>query len=179
MGKIVGLTGHARCGKDTMANMLVDKYAFVKLSFASPIRDFVAHCCGLSLKEMEVVKEKPHPNLLGKSPRYAMQTLGTEWGRMIIGNNFWVNLCLEKAKELSDSGLNVVVPDVRFDNEARAIKDSGGMIIKILRPSKEKIELASHESEKGVSKWFIDDIVWNESKPEDMLNGYTEESFKS
>ena len=38
---IIGLTGYARSGKDSVAKVLVDHYGFIRLAFADPIRDLL------------------------------------------------------------------------------------------------------------------------------------------
>ena len=67
------------------------------------------------------------------TPRKLLQLLGTECGRQIIHPNIWVNALF--ASYLKDS--NWVVTDVRFPNEAQAIKDKGGIVIRVERNASE------------------------------------------
>ncbi|MEU9859193.1 hypothetical protein AB0E19_38720, partial [Streptomyces sp. NPDC047974] len=89
--KIIGITGRARSGKDTLAEFLVSDHGFVKLSFAAPIRAFVADITGLPVSAMEdgPLKEEPLDWLNGQTPRRLMQTVGTEWGREMIDRDLW------------------------------------------------------------------------------------------
>ncbi|SDW38102.1 hypothetical protein [Nitrosomonas communis] len=58
------------------------------------------------------LKEKPHDDLLGKSPRDVMQSFGVEWGRKLIHPDIWV----KRVENLIDHYLRLVLSDVRFDN---------------------------------------------------------------
>lgn len=66
------------------------------------------------------------------TPRYVLQTLGTEWGRT-IDKDIWVKTALRRAAALKD-GDAVLITDVRFINEARAIVAGGGQVWRIERP---------------------------------------------
>lgn len=131
---IIGLTGYAQSGKSTVADYLVKKHGFTLIKFAGPLKSMM-RALGLGEREIEGdLKEKPCALLGGKSPREAMQLLGTEWGRQHFGQNFWVNIALERAASVLDQGGQVVIDDVRFANEAAAIRIYGGKLFKITRP---------------------------------------------
>ncbi len=59
-----------------------------------------------------------------------MQSLGTNWGRDMLGPNIWVEAAIDRANQFE----KVVFSDVRFPNEVTAIKQAGGTIIRIVRP---------------------------------------------
>lgn len=153
---LIGLCGFARSGKSVAASILQERHGFSELSFASPIREFIRGLLMVDMPTFETIKDKPHPLLSGKSPRFAMQTLGTEWGRHGISSTLWVDVCIQKARALMDSGTYVVVSDVRFDNEARAIRDAGGIIIRLHRSDIPRILEATHESESGITDTLVD-----------------------
>jgi hypothetical protein len=156
---LIGLTGKAGSGKDTVADALVEHHGFVKMSFAEPIKDAVAALLNVSPRKWEDRKWKETPVAsLGLSPRRLAQTLGTEWGREVNGTDFWV-LLLEA--RLKDAGDRVVISDVRFDNEARWVNDKGGYLLQIERNAVQAIE--SHSSEDGVSYALIDYLMFNDT----------------
>jgi hypothetical protein len=66
--------------------------------------------------------------------RHALQTLGTEWGRKCMGENFWVDIWRFKAERYLRSGVNVVVDDMRFPNEFAAVQALDGWTWKVVRP---------------------------------------------
>lgn len=130
--QIIGLAGVAGSGKSTAATILVETFGFVRLRFAGPIKAMMK-CLGLSDAEVDGhLKESPCKILGGKTPRHAMQTLGTEWGRQMISDSLWLDIV--KAGIASIDPGSVVIDDVRFDNEACAIRDVGGILIRIARP---------------------------------------------
>ena len=78
-------------------------------------------------------------NLVKLTPRKLLQLLGTEAGRQIIHPNIWVNALFadfenNKSDWLSATNSKWIITDVRFPNEAQAIKDRGGILIRINRP---------------------------------------------
>lgn len=158
-GMLVGVAGRARAGKDTIAGYLGERYAFHRESFAEPIRTFVRHILGLSKDDLETNKETPI-GWLDATPRRLMQTVGTEWGRG-IDPELWIKSALRRAEPALFSGRNVVISDVRFDNEAEAIKAAGGLIVRVVRPDGAPVE--AHASEAGISESLVDITLLNDS----------------
>lgn len=150
--RVVALSGVAGSGKSTAAaHLQYQGYTLVK--FAGPLKDMI-RAIGLSESQIEGTdKEKPSPLLLGKTPRYAMQTLGTEWGRNIIGPHFWVGIWESRVLDVLGNGGRVVVDDCRFANEAKAVRALGGIIVRL--ESRGGIA-GGHESEKMD---FDEDII--------------------
>lgn len=128
---VIAFAGVAGSGKTTAAMHLLNTHGYVRTRFADPLKAML-RAIGLGSEELDGwLKEKPMALLGGKTPRHAMQTLGTEWGRECIGKTFWENLWIERASECLDMGGRVVVDDVRFANEAEAVRRLGGMVVGI------------------------------------------------
>ena len=131
---LIGLTGKAGSGKSFAAQRLVDHHGFRRVKFADPLKNMLR---AIGLKDIHLegeLKEVPSRILCGKSPRQTMQTLGTEWGRDIMGEDFWLNLFFI-AVTSSDRGLApIVCDDVRFPNEAGLIRSIGGHVVQITAP---------------------------------------------
>ena len=133
---VVGLIGLKGCGKSTVARVFTDR-EFAIVSLASPLRAMLGTLLaarGVSTEEVARMltgdkKESPHWALNGKSPRHAMQTLGTEWGRDLMAPTIWVDAWRDDAMRHK----RVVVDDVRFPNEVGAIKALGGTMVRIVR----------------------------------------------
>lgn len=126
---LFALAGPAGAGKTTAADYLVRRHGYIRLKFADPLKDML-RAIGLTEAEIEGdLKEVPSKRLCGQSPRWAMQALGTEWGRRCIGDRFWVNLWAARAGSVFAHGGRVVVDDCRFLNEAEAIRHEGGIIV--------------------------------------------------
>lgn len=154
---VIGLAGPAGVGKSTLARAIVNAYptnpieqSRVRImSFADPIRDMLR---ALGVPEAAIVgdkaaKERPCAELCGASARQAMRLLGTEWGREGVHRDLWVAAWLRRLAETPEPV--VVVDDVRFENEVAAIREVGGVIIGLARPSVRYER--DHASETGVS----------------------------
>ncbi len=134
---IIGFVGRKRSGK-TIASEAIRKRCiannvpFKRHGFADPIRQFALN---VGLTDEQVFgseKETPLDMLGGKSPRQFMQLFGTEFGRNMIHDKFWIAVWMKTLPSLS-RGI-VAVDDVRFQNEADAIRAVGGTLVRISRP---------------------------------------------
>lgn len=148
--KLIGLTGAAGSGKDTAVDYLVDRYGWRKVSFAQPLKDGLCAMLGWSPEQLNdrEWKETPLPSI-GKSPRQLMQTIGTEWGRELVHPDLWLILARARITKYLECGCDVVVSDVRFDNEAELIRSMGGTIVHISRAGIAGV--TPHASESGVT----------------------------
>lgn len=161
--RLIGITGKAGSGKDTLADAIVLEFGAVKYNFALPLKEGLNAIMGWSMEMWNdrVWKER-EIRWLGKSPRQCAQTLGTEWGREEVHPELWVMLALHRFELHSQtSKVPFVIADVRFDNEARAIRRQGGVVIKVIRPDANPI--SEHVSEKGVSDEHIDHVLVNDT----------------
>jgi hypothetical protein len=161
---IIGLSGWARSGKDTVANHLVENHGFVKMAFADPMREAlyrlnpsiqIGEVYGVHLAS--AVDSMGWEELKGISPdiRPLLQRLGTEVGRQMFGENIWVDLAMKAAAQHS----NVVFADCRFQNEADAIRSAGGSIWRIERPGVEAVN--DHISEHELDEYAFDATLKN------------------
>lgn len=155
---IIGLTGYAQSGKDTVANILVKDYGFQRVAFADKIRDLLyemdppvpvdTHVVGLQ-NYIDVYgwdEAKKHPTV-----RSMLQNLGVG-GRTIFGENHWI---VETVKWLSPTSNNYVIADVRFTNEAEWIKDMyNAPIWRVSRPGVTAVN--SHISETQMDNYQVD-----------------------
>lgn len=144
---IVGIAGKKRAGKDTIAREFIQR-GFQHDSFAAPIRRFVADLIGYEITDEN--KESPIAWAPHLTPRLLMQTVGTEWGRA-MDPDLWVKSFINRVNG------NIVAPDVRFENEASAIRNAGGLMIHVQRNI---VHDDSHASEAGVGVRFdLGDIL--------------------
>jgi hypothetical protein len=166
---LIGLAGAAGAGKDTVAEHLVNRHGFVRMALADPLYEMLSHLTGLPAGHLmrRDVKEAPL-GWLGVSPRRMLQTLGTEWGRGLIDDDIWIKHLLRR---IDASGSPVAVSDVRFDNEAAAIRGRGGIIVEVVRPeplSGVSSEARNHSSESGISSAFVDVVIVNGGTVNDL-----------
>ncbi|MBP2232561.1 hypothetical protein J2847_005890 [Azospirillum agricola] len=158
---VLGLSGLAGSGKSTVANRLVERWGFRREKFSGPLKDMMR---GLGLTEREIEgdrKEQPCDLLCGATPRWAMQALGTEWGRVQIHPDLWVSAWAKRAGQ----GL-VVADDVRFVNECSAVRALGGFVIRVERPG---IVSGVHLSEQEMSRIGPDCTFQNDGSIADLI----------
>lgn len=143
---VIALTGLAGSGKSTASKYLVEKHGYQLVKFAGPLKDML-RAIGFGEDDIEGSdKELSNSLLCDKTPRHAMQTLGTEWGRKCIGENFWTGLWVDTATGVIAKGGRVVVDDCRFPNEAAEIRKLGGVVWRMVGRGG---IAGAHESEAG------------------------------
>lgn len=161
---IVGISGYARSGKNEAATALVG-LGFKQVAFADTLREFLLALnpmVGLRLGAIRVsdviaeygwdgYKSSPY----GKEMRELMQRLGTDCGREMIHDRVWIDAAFNKG------GRDMVIPDVRFPNEARAIHEHNGIVLRIERPGVGPAN--SHPSETALDDWKFDAVIKNNS----------------
>lgn len=137
--KLIGLCGLAESGKSTAARLLGGEV----ISFAKPLKDMLATFGLTDAQLYGDQKFEPCDLLGGKTPRHAMQTLGTEWGREAIYPSIWTDAW--KRRVLASESSVVICDDVRFGNEVELIRSMGGVVIAIQRDAAGRA--GSHPSE--------------------------------
>lgn len=173
MPSLIVLFGPQQAGKTTTSNELVKKLGFIKVSFADPLYFFAAHLLGVSPEEIRnLPKEEPRVELEGKSIRRTLQTLGTEWGRDMMGQDIWLNNAVRRIKQLQAEGKHVVVDDCRFTNEFAAMRGAGGMMVKINRPKGPAQSAPTHGSEQDWKLEEPDFVLWNDHDSEDAFKAF-------
>ena len=165
--EVIGLTGYAQSGKDTVASILVEKYGYRRIAFADKIRDFLYGinpmvACSPTGYLQDLV------NLVGwneakKEPqvRRLLQDLGIS-ARELLDENIWITSALGKI----NSGERVVVTDVRFENEAMMIKLMGGQLWRVKRVGVGPVN--DHVSESELDGYKVDQIFVNNGSIEDL-----------
>ena len=157
---IIGLSGYARSGKDTVAKYLVENHGFVRVAFADTLRNI--------LSELNPILEDGHRlneavKMYGwditKSKydevRRLLQVLGVA-GRELIAEDVWIGAALKTPT----NGAPVVISDVRFKNEADVIKKLGGSIWRVVRPDTAPVN--SHVSEVQMNYYSFDELIMND-----------------
>jgi len=128
---IIGLGFQARSGKDTVADFLVENHSFTKIAFADALKEGAAVIFGLDHDQLYGDKKDVVDEFWEDTPRNILQKMGTECMRRGYRDDLWVK-CVERAIRLHE--LNWVITDVRFPNEAEAIKKWGGFLARVDRP---------------------------------------------
>lgn len=177
--RVFAFTGLKQSGKSTAA--LCAKHELksrgqnvLSLHFAQSLKDMLT-IFGLTHAELYgEAKEVPSPLLCGKTPRWAMQALGTEWGRDCIGEDIWVNHWKRKAAEFLKGPNNcILVEDLRFKNELAALKEVGAHTFRIVNP---RISLTPepHPSEVMIPHLDVNQTILNDGTMQQLSDAVQE-----
>jgi hypothetical protein len=201
---IVGFVGFIGSGKDTAADYLVNFHGYRRESFANTLKDAVSVVFGWDrtmlegrTKEAREWREQPDEwwsKRLGKdmTPRWILQHWGTDVLRQHFHDDIWIASLENKMRKTGD---NIVISDVRFPNEIKAIHNAGGIVVRVKRgddpewydaavsvnkgpdgnlvwsTSKTKLEkYGIHTSETAWVGGDIDHTVWNNSSIDDLFD---------
>lgn len=184
---VIGLTGAIGSGKDAAALFLTDA-GYERRAFADALREEVGHAFDIHPQHMALLcsrehKERPdtafemtrcrdisfqrvmadaglHGHRLA-SPRTIMRLWGTEYRRKQVPG-YWIN---KLARFYDECEHPLVIPDVRFEDEAAWVRDNG-LLIHIERVNNPYAdEMSGHQSDSGVTfvegdcKFFNDDSL--------------------
>lgn len=150
--KLIGILGRLRVGKDTTGDYLVDNHDYVKIAFATPLKEGCKIFFNLNDHDVYEGKDVIHP-YWGVTPRTLIKYIANDVFRSdinrvlpTVGDKFWVNHGINRYNELKDVN-SVVFSDVRFQSEIDAIHDNGGIIVKIINNNVEKMADEDHIDE--------------------------------
>ena len=157
---IVGFVGFIGSGKDTAADYLVNFHGYRRDSFANTLKDAVACVFGWDrtllegrTKEAREWREQVDTwwaDRLGMphlTPRWVLQYWGTDVLRKGFHDDIWIASLENKMRKTGD---NIVISDVRFPNEIKAIHNAGGIVVRIKRGEE--------------PEWYQDAINMNEGR---------------
>lgn len=148
---LIGFCGAAYAGKSSSAKYFINKYNFTQLAFASALKENIGkNIFGLSDEQLYGTKKEEVDERWGLSARQILQQSGNEMRK--IHNEIWVKTLINTAKQQGNAA-NIVVDDVRYPNEINAIKDAGGVVIKVVRPEHKQLGASEskHESETALN----------------------------
>lgn len=165
---VVGLTGMAGCGKDTVADFLVANHGFTRIAFADPLRAMaydlnpIVDWHGRDAVRLQTVVDRDGWDIAKRvypEVRGILQRIGTDVVRKHVSPTFWVDRAMDTILAAGEDARRVAT-DCRFANEAKAI-DEIGWVIQVVRPGLAPLP-GAHASEAGVPSEFISFTVDND-----------------
>jgi dephospho-CoA kinase len=168
---IIGITGLKGSGKGEASNVLMD-LGYHRMKMAGILKSMLL-ALGLSESEIEGEKKEVPCDLLGgKTPRWAMQALGTEYGRNLIHPDLWVNAMRHKLKIHTKvfHWRSIVIDDIRFPNEVALIKEFSGQMWRVVRPG---LLAEDHPSESQVMSLPVDLEIENSGDLQELATTVT------
>ena len=167
---IIGLTGAAMCGKSTIARALAQTSPGrgQVISFAQPLKAMLTtllfEAGDASAATTVQDKASRNPTLNGHTVRHALQTLGTEWGREQMRDpgkteSMWTQIGMARMNRGLTAADITIFDDVRFEDEANAIRWHAGFVIGLVRGSGLEGSAGAHASEDGIEPdlWIAND----------------------
>lgn len=163
----IGIVGYRHSGKTQLARALMDRdQRFTRIPLAGPLKAAAASMCNAFLDEFGIVWGQVTPNVIEANKarfRPFLQWLGTDFAREFIGpDTFWIDRFRAEVRVAESFGQRVICDDMRFPNEAEALRAMGFLIVKIERPEAdrlasleragEKPETSLHSSETEIAK---------------------------
>lgn len=168
---LIGVHAPLNGGKDTTADYIINMMKpisaparFKAYAFAKPIKEALKILFGFSDMQLNdrVLKEQVD-EFWGFSPRFAMQRLGTEYGRDMMRKDVWIKRAELEASNNLQSGINTIITDVRFQNEADWIRSQpNSALIYIKVPNLHRDEKYNHGSEAGITEEPSDLVIIND-----------------
>ena len=165
---IIGLSGWAQTGKDSVGNVLQKNHEMAQRAFADPMRESMKKLDpyvneeGMRLSDALIREGGWEWAKKNTDTRRLLQIYGTDIGRKMFGEDFWVDQAFKGIEELRQ----IVFTDTRFPNEAQRVKDSGGTVWRISRPG---VEAANdHASEHALDDWNFDYHINNNGTLEEL-----------
>ncbi len=174
MATLIGITGRAGAGKNTLAEAIVSAMGGGEIvGFGDTLRDVVEAAFGSRYETQEskaAVDEYWDRRLVGPGDsisqklgdrqvtgRRILQFFGTEIFRNLVHPDFWL-FTMERrlAQPKYQQAPVVVIADVRFENEASFIRRRGGEVIEIMRADQRSTAAADHASEAGLPDSMLD-----------------------
>jgi hypothetical protein len=153
--QLIGLGYQARTGKDSVADYLVQKHGFVKVPFALALKKACRPIFNLSNRQTDGDQKEVIDPYWGASPRELLQRIGTD----AIRNHFDPDVWVKSFHQYITLGFysHVVIPDVRFRNEADYVVAMGGTLVRCVCDGGSKLneKRAAH-----VSETELDDYPW-------------------
>lgn len=171
---IIGILGKKYSGKDTIADYFVENFNFQKYTLASTLKSICKLLFNFTDEQLNTSQKEIVDDVWNISPRKCMEFLGTdifrnEINELIpnIGDNFWIKVLTSKINN-DNKHNNIVISDVRFQNEIDYIHKLGGIIIKVQKHDNPNYEYSSIEN--NIDTLIGDYVVDNNHSIDDLYN---------
>lgn len=173
---IIGLVGVERSGKDTIADYLVANHNFKKHNMADPIREIAKIMFDWPAELLTGPAKDIIDPVTGIKPRDFFTWFGTDIAQFAIYKQFpalessipprtiWARAMTSFIKTHIRTH-NIVIPDIRFIHEAKALQAAGGILIRISNPDR--------ETESQINKYDLAELMSSSNNYISPANKFT------
>lgn len=165
---LIAITGHKFSGKSTVARLLHNATGYEVRSFATPLKKMVCALVGCTMDDLEDYDYKENTEVpehlwaYCANGKHTIRALMQGLGDLMRKENPDVFIeCTLNSKD------DFLVSDCRFPNEAKAVKERGGIVIKVVRPDAKAKD--NHQSETRIDEIESDYTIWNDSTLENLV----------
>lgn len=178
---IWGISGKLGVGKDWVGDGMM---RYLRDNGGNPMKICFADAIKIELAVKECYNMRELFGDKSSDIRRKLQTIGTERGRLVYGDDIWIRHVKAWCEMYEMRGVtDFVITDVRFKNEAEWIRESGGKLIRIVSESKNHRrlmkessgsedkynEIKNHISETDLDLYEFDQIIHNDDLTFDKL----------
>lgn len=176
---LFAFSGLKGSGKDTAASVLIEEYGFTRIAFADAVRELALIINpgvwadpdndGQLVRLSDVVDKFgwDFTKRTYSEVRRLLQVIGTEGGRMLVGENVWVDILAKRFPDIGSDDARYVITDCRFDNEVDFVRNHGGKLVWIDRPG---LISDGHASESEHIRDLASVVVYNTQDIETFRN---------
>lgn len=158
--KIIGIAGRSRCGKDTIAQIIIDTYPQYEIRrLSEPLKNAVTTLYSFTPEQIESDAKELIDKRWGKTPREIMQSF-TDYMMSYMGNDFFTRQLYFKYKPEQ----YIIIPDIRYEHDVHEIKKRDGIVIKVERPS----SFVRHNFEQHIDNLTYNYVVKNTGTIEEL-----------
>jgi len=158
--QVIGLSGYARTGKDTIAAILVEQHGYQRIAFADQLRELTLridpYVTTAGTRLSTVIGQYGWERAKDTFPevRRLLQVTGVSV-RDVVDEEAWVEALQRRLRP----DRNYVIPDVRFPNELMAVRQMDGLTVRVTRPGYGPVN--DHVSETALDDYTFDMTVDN------------------
>lgn len=163
---LIGLGYKKGAGKDTAAEYLVKEHGFTQLAYADPLKRGCMEVFGLTKEQVYGSQKEAEDEFWEVTPRHILQFVGTDLLREQFDPDIWIKSLMKRVGD--HSGKRIVVSDMRFVNETEAIKNAGGIAVRVDRDTGRQ---DAHKSETELDGYDgFDYVLDNSGTLEDLYS---------
>jgi len=170
---LFGISGVARCGKDTLAKHLIDKFhknkfPSVKVSFAGAVKEELDEFLIKKLNISAFTENAKEKEII----RPLLVAYATNVCRNNLGEDYWIKKIKDRINSCVENKVITVIPDVRYENEVKWIKGMGGYVIHLTRMGTKPANIEEKINDPIIKKISDYNIRWKNFKNEKETCSY-------